>query len=705
MSGNNYTTPNPFSTPSSSSSRLPTPRRAHFSQHESDRFVSIDQALLHAAMADQAALQREQMIEPIQPFPSTPTSPFLPGYSLAVPSTSETSRTQMARSVSPLHTMPPNRGLTESPVFHEPFPVQSTGDFAIARPSPRRAEFVLSEEDESGIQEDEDEVTDPSWVSCRDRRPTAADITPRMESKDWTQEKYDVEKNDKSYDNKIPLHVNRKDRPAPLQEIGSGMPRRPTQAYQHYRVTSEGMFSPRDITPTAGGSIGSIHGSTPHVQHYDPLTSPSMVQPYSSRSVSASLKPALVRHDQSYKNMASTLGRGVQEEDHHNRHTHRLGIRNALAGLYDRVVSSDHKVQRQEEDEESRDIPTRPRMRRASSAQSIRRTNSDATAIEGDVPPLSHLSKRRQSMAFILGEDDEPKESDDPRFTGLGRKSMDMRKQYDFVENRRSSYTSEYCDAEVRPRARAMSLANTIVSLKKFGSNMEKRPKLVSNHSSLQSHMAERQKLILKFARALMLFGAPSHRVESQLNALSQVLDVDGQFIHFPGLVIASFGDIDNHTSECHFVKSKTELALGHLSEVHNLYKSVISDQLSVHDCTEELNRLLKAKPEWSILSRVAFNGIRCGIIAPMGFGGSFVDAFVAGAFGAGLTFTQLYFAGNNPMFSNVFEITAAIIISFISRMLSTKSVFCYEAIASAGLCLVLPGYIICELCRCGSEV
>ena len=42
-----------------------------------------------------------------------------------------------------------------------------------------------------------------------------------------------------------------------------------------------------------------------------------------------------------------------------------------------------------------------------------------------------------------------------------------------------------------------------------------------------------------------MTFGAPSHRIESQLNATANVLDVDAQFIHLPSFVIASFGDHD----------------------------------------------------------------------------------------------------------------------------------------------------------------
>jgi hypothetical protein len=54
-----------------------------------------------------------------------------------------------------------------------------------------------------------------------------------------------------------------------------------------------------------------------------------------------------------------------------------------------------------------------------------------------------------------------------------------------------------------------------------------------------------RHKFILKLAKALMAFGAPSHRIEAQLNAIADVLDVDGHFIHLPAIVIASFGDPD----------------------------------------------------------------------------------------------------------------------------------------------------------------
>ncbi|KAI9617517.1 hypothetical protein H4Q26_012813 [Puccinia striiformis f. sp. tritici PST-130] len=79
-------------------------------------------------------------------------------------------------------------------------------------------------------------------------------------------------------------------------------------------------------------------------------------------------------------------------------------------------------------------------------------------------------------------------------------------------------------------------------------------------------------------------------------------------------------------------------------------------------------------------------------------FAGSFVDGWVAGAFGSFLAFMQLK-ASTNQMYSSIFEISVATIVSFISRGLSTTGYFCYESLSSAGVVLILPGYII----LCGS--
>jgi uncharacterized membrane protein YjjP (DUF1212 family) len=124
-----------------------------------------------------------------------------------------------------------------------------------------------------------------------------------------------------------------------------------------------------------------------------------------------------------------------------------------------------------------------------------------------------------------------------------------------------------------------------------------------------------------------MTFGSPSHRLESQLAATSQVLEVDAQFIHLPTVVIASFGDPDTHTSETHFVKASGGLDLGKLQEVHNVYRKVVHDEMGVQEASAALSRLLKSDPIYSTWQRMLLAACAAGVVCPMGFGGSFVDA------------------------------------------------------------------------------
>ncbi|GAA5887013.1 hypothetical protein JCM6882_009415 [Rhodosporidiobolus microsporus] len=226
--------------------------------------------------------------------------------------------------------------------------------------------------------------------------------------------------------------------------------------------------------------------------------------------------------------------------------------------------------------------------------------------------------------------------------------------------------------------------------------------KKYKHKEQITAHVAtllQKQEFILKLAKALMTFGAPSHRLESQLNATAAVLNVNAQFIHVPSVVIASFGDSGTHTSETKFIKASGGLNLGSLHKVHEIYKDVVHDEMGVEEGIVSLERVLRAKPLYNLWTRIALAGLCAGIISPMGFAGSFVDAFASGAFGALLAFLNLFVARRNAIFSNIFEISVAALISFAARGLSTTGYFCYESVASAGVVMVLPGYVV----LCGS--
>ncbi|KAF8272582.1 hypothetical protein EI94DRAFT_1677923 [Lactarius quietus] len=194
-----------------------------------------------------------------------------------------------------------------------------------------------------------------------------------------------------------------------------------------------------------------------------------------------------------------------------------------------------------------------------------------------------------------------------------------------------------------------------------------------------------------------MEFGAPSHRIESQLVAAARILEVDAEFIYLPNLIIVCFGDPETKTSETHFLRCSGRLALGNLHKVHRIYRRVVHDEMSARKATEELVQISMSKPIYGLWTRCFIAFWLSAVICPLSFGGSLLDMFVAG-FGAFLlSALQLTVVTKSTLYANVFEITIGIFISFLARGLGSlnSQIFCYSAISSAGIVGILPGYLI----------
>ena len=167
--------------------------------------------------------------------------------------------------------------------------------------------------------------------------------------------------------------------------------------------------------------------------------------------------------------------------------------------------------------------------------------------------------------------------------------------------------------------------------------------------------MAHRQEFLLKLARALMTFGAPSHRIESQLIAAGRILEVEAEIIHLPSVIICSFGDQELGCSETHFVRCGGRLSLGALHKVHLIYRSVVHDEISAKKAAQQLEDLLNAPPLYSAPFRCILAFCLSALICPLAFGGSFLDMWVSGAGALILSVLQLC-ATKSALYANVFE-------------------------------------------------
>ena len=169
--------------------------------------------------------------------------------------------------------------------------------------------------------------------------------------------------------------------------------------------------------------------------------------------------------------------------------------------------------------------------------------------------------------------------------------------------------------------------------------------------------MVNRQNFLLKLARALMTFGAPSHRVESQLLACARILEVDAEFIHIPGIILCSYGDSETKTSETHVVKCGGGLSLGNLHRVHQIYRAVVHDEICAKTASAQLSEVLHAKPIYNKPVRIALAFSLSALICPLAFGGSFLDMWIAGLGAVIISFMRLVIATNNSqLYANLFE-------------------------------------------------
>ncbi|KAH0545126.1 hypothetical protein FGG08_000738 [Glutinoglossum americanum] len=177
-------------------------------------------------------------------------------------------------------------------------------------------------------------------------------------------------------------------------------------------------------------------------------------------------------------------------------------------------------------------------------------------------------------------------------------------------------------------------------------------------------HIAEtlsRQRYLRKLCRALMSYGAPTHRLEGQEG-------VD----------------------------------LGKLRDTHEIYKEVIHDIIGVEEAIQRLDEIIGRKAKFNQWIIVGMYGLASATVGPFAFGTRPIDLPIAFLLGSILGTLQLVVAPKSDLYSNVFEISAAVITSFLARMFGSihgGRLFCFSGLAQSSIALILPGYTV----LCGS--
>ncbi|KAI9838388.1 MAG: hypothetical protein M1819_005657 [Sarea resinae] len=182
----------------------------------------------------------------------------------------------------------------------------------------------------------------------------------------------------------------------------------------------------------------------------------------------------------------------------------------------------------------------------------------------------------------------------------------------------------------------------------------------------------------------------------------ARILEIEGQFLYIPGCMIISFDDPSTHTTEVKLVRTAQGVDLGKLRDTHEVYKEVVHDVIGVEEATQRLDGIMKRKQKNPIWLLVLVYGLASASVGPFAFGARWIDLPIAFILGCLLGVLQLIVAPKSDLYSNVFEISAAVLTSFLARAFGSirgGDLFCFSALAQSAIALILPGYTV----LCGS--
>ncbi|KAF8336510.1 uncharacterized protein EI90DRAFT_2911443 [Cantharellus anzutake] len=215
------------------------------------------------------------------------------------------------------------------------------------------------------------------------------------------------------------------------------------------------------------------------------------------------------------------------------------------------------------------------------------------------------------------------------------------------------------------------------------------------DHSSAERH---RRHYIVMLARSYLAYGTPSHRIETQLASAAKALDIHADFLLIPNTIFACFYDPnERRQASMHVIKVVGRLSLAAVEDAWSIYQDVNSSRITAEVGAERLKDIEDREEAQKKRYRCVI-AFLCGFaVTPLAFDGSFADALVGGACAAGSVLIAEYFAARNVLVEKLFEVFVAFFISFIARFLYSQwdHRFCYSAVASGGIVLILPGFTV----------
>ena len=198
---------------------------------------------------------------------------------------------------------------------------------------------------------------------------------------------------------------------------------------------------------------------------------------------------------------------------------------------------------------------------------------------------------------------------------------------------------------------------------------------------------------IVAVARALHLYGTPSHQLEETAAKISRELNLESQFLVTPTSIMMSVGEVPNQLTFLERVDGG-ETNLAKLNQLSLIIRRVVSGSLSTTSGLTEVRTLNAAPAEYgSVLMTCAYT-LACGTSAIF-FGGGWLEAIIASVVGLALGMFSLV-AERHPRIAGVVPVFGALFATVVSRFATNYWPPGVAFIgALGGLIVLVPGYTL----------
>ena len=205
---------------------------------------------------------------------------------------------------------------------------------------------------------------------------------------------------------------------------------------------------------------------------------------------------------------------------------------------------------------------------------------------------------------------------------------------------------------------------------------------------------------VTKVCRALIACGAPTHRLEKYIYHTGHALNLQPQSFYMPGCMMISFNNLPHEPIDFQIIRCSQSLNLAKLYDIHTVYKDVIHKRTSIEAASTRLDKILEQPEHFPLWSRVISYGLASAFIGPVSYNAQPVDLPIIFILGTLIGFSELVLVPRSELYGYVFEISAAILSSFLGRAFGSirwgnNQSFCFSAISQASIVMILPGFVI----------